>query len=144
MKRIILIITILCSSTFSLDWQNDYKEIGTHGKNKAEWTKLITIPVGCDSGLESRLDQIVLVSTNILNKKPSEWLNGRYLEYVNKECTIWRSLRGTEKDFKSVVDYSLNNEYKPAKRNEAFPLVMLLVIIITFALIRSYAWERRA
>lgn len=114
MKRLIFFVMVLCSTVFSAEniqiaWQNDWKEVGTHGNYRAEWTKKIMMPEGCNKGVEQRLDEIVLVSTNVLNKKPTDWLNGKYFEYVNTSCDIWDSLRGTPEDFEKIVDQSLKS-----------------------------------
>lgn len=112
MKKIILLIAILYSNIFSYDgvitnedmyWRNRISA-ETHGHSRAMWTEIVQMPVGCNRGVEERLDQIVLVSLNILNKKPEEWLQGKYLKYVNESCDIWGSLRGEPKDFERRVD----------------------------------------
>lgn len=117
MKRLIFFVMVLCSTVFSaeniqINWKSDWKEVGTHGNYRAEWTKNIKLPEGCTETEERRWDEIVLVSTNILQKKPTEWLNGKYLEYVNSSCDIWDNLRGTPADFEKRVDGFLEKNKK--------------------------------
>lgn len=153
MKRLILLIIILITTLFSadnsvIDWKNDLNEIGTHGHYRADWTKKVITPKGCTKGEEQRLDQIVLVSTNILNKKPSEWLSGKYLSYVNSSCDIWTSLRGTPKEFEETVDSYFKKDLSENKRNFAldrysFIVVMLISIALGSFFLRQYFWGRK-
>lgn len=154
MKKIILLIAILYSNTFSYDgvitnedmyWRNRISA-ETHGHTRAMWTERVHMPVGCNRGVEERLDDIVLVSLNILNKKPELWLQGKYLEYVNMSCDIWGSLRGEPKDFERRVDEFLKQ--KTIKevgngRKEGFLFMAIFVIFAYFYLIRNFLWGRK-
>lgn len=135
MKRLIFFVMVLCSTVFSAEniqiaWQNDWKEVGTHGNYRAEWTKSIKMPEGCNKGEERRLDEIVLVSTNILHKKPTEWLNGKYLEYVNTSCDIWEGLKGTPKDFERTVDSFKKMKDKNIQNNDSKAAVVWISILM--------------
>ncbi len=153
MKKTIFFIIVLITAVFSADnsvifWKNDLKEIGTHGHYKAEWTKKVTTPKGCTKGEEQRLDEIVLVSTNILDKKPSEWLDGKYLAYVNNSCNIWSSLRGTPKEFENTVDNYFKNDLSKNDQNFAsdrnsFIIVMIIFVAVGSYLLRQYIWGRK-
>ncbi len=139
MKRLIFFVMVLCSTVYSAEniqiaWQNDWKEVGTHGIYKAEWTKNIKIPEGCTESEERRLDKIVLVSTNIIHKKPTEWLEGKYLDYVNSSCDIWDSLRGTPEDFEKVVNKHFEKKQKKESTNNGgfMAFVLLLLAFGTF------------
>lgn len=153
MKRLIFFVMVLCSTVFSaeniqINWKNDLKEIGTHGNYKAEWTKKVLMPGGCSKGVEQRLDEIVLVSVNILEKKPSEWLNGKYLEYVNSSCDIWDSLKGTPTSFEKRVDNFNNLKSKKetistkSDSSGVIVIAMALFGLIYFKLIRLKLWSK--
>lgn len=144
MKRLIFLMMFLYSSVFSaediqINWKSDLKEVGTHGNYRAEWTKSIKMPEGCRESEERRLDEIVLVSTNILNTKPTEWLNGKYLEYVNSSCDIWENLRGTPADFEKRVDEFLeknkkqNNSGKKDKNTDSSGFLAFVLLLVSFA-----------
>jgi len=74
--------------------------------NSKEWGKVVTMPDNCKSGLDNKLYDIMAVSTNILNQHPKDWLNGKYLEFVNSKCSLvgTYTLRDTTKeDFNKLV-----------------------------------------
>ena len=82
--------------------------------NSKEWGKVVTMPDNCKSGLDNKLYDIMAISTNILNQHPKDWLNGKYLEFVNSRCSLTGTyiLRDTTKeDFEKLVKgASVSNE----------------------------------
>lgn len=157
MKRIIFLLLIIVSNVISYDgvitkedmeWRINITK-GLHGDKKPEWTKKVIMLNECRKNeLEIKLDSIATISLNILNKKPEEWLNGKYLEYVNRNCKIWAPLRGTEKEFDKIVDDFLNsslenNIKKDNPNREIFLVFFIAVLLIVFYLIRERLWERQ-
>ena len=92
MKRFIFFVMVLCSTVFSaemnitkedIEWRTKVT-LGIHGNNKAAWTERVKMPEECKSSFETKLSDITTISLNVLNKKPEDWLQGKYLQYVNE------------------------------------------------------------
>ncbi|QKF59206.1 hypothetical protein [Aliarcobacter lanthieri] len=83
------------------DWQkNPYS---------SEWAKRITHPENCrgKGAWDTKIHDVMTISTNVMGERPDVWLNGKYLEFVNSQCSLSGvySIRGsTKKSFEQVVD----------------------------------------
>lgn len=73
-----------------LKWRNNLFD-----KNET-WINKVTQPDRCKAGKTNKLNDIAMISKNILNEHPDKWLNGTYLEYVNSQCIIVNKPDGTK------------------------------------------------
>ena len=123
--------------------------------NSKEWGKVVTMPDNCKSGLDNKLYDIMAISTNILNQHPKDWLNGKYLEFVNSKCSLvgTYTLRDTTKeDFDKLVYQShieLPKEQKDfllktikQEENNSYVFQILLYIMIPVILFRLYQRDK--
>lgn len=114
MKRILIISIILSSLLFAnsidnlksnivgytnsgiailkidLEWRNNLFH-----KNET-WSDKVIQPERCKAGKTNKLNDIAMISKNILNEHPDKWLKGTYLEYVNTQCVIINKPDGTK------------------------------------------------
>ena len=114
MKRILIISIILSSLLFAnsidnlksnivgytnsgiaifktdLEWRNNL-----FNKNET-WSDKVIQPERCKAGKTNKLNDIAMISKNILNEHPDKWLKGTYLEYVNTQCVIINKPDGTK------------------------------------------------
>ncbi|MCT7595896.1 hypothetical protein [Aliarcobacter butzleri] len=114
MKRILIISIILSSLLFAnsidnlksnivgytnsgiaifktdLEWRNNL-----FNKNET-WSDKVIQPERCKAGKTNKLNDIAMISKNILNEHPDKWLKGTYLEYVNSQCVIINKPDGTK------------------------------------------------
>ena len=72
--------------------------------NSKEWGKVVTMPDNCKNGLDNKLYDIMAISTNVLNQHPKDWLNGKYLEFVNSQCSLYNFINTTPKSLEKTVD----------------------------------------
>ncbi|WP_418187501.1 hypothetical protein ACNSOP_03600 [Aliarcobacter lanthieri] len=83
--------------------------------NKQEWAKHVTLTADCKKdNISGKIKDIVTIGTNVIGEDPAIWLTGKYLEFVNSQCSLSQtySLRDTTKeDFDKIVD-----EYLLSKR----------------------------
>ncbi len=123
--------------------------------NSNEWEKSVVMPKGCESELDNKLRDIMAISENILNKHPKDWLNGKYLEFINSKCYLFRIIdlkRTTVEDFEKIVEKSttkVTNEQKEAflrqmkdeERNSSF-INAILIILIPVIIFRLYQRDK--
>ena len=95
------------------------------------------------------------ISTNILNQHPKDWLNGKYLEFVNSRCSLvgtYTLIDTTKEDFNKLVYQShieLPKEQKiffclkKLRRKKQFLCFqILLYIMIPVILFRLYQRDK--
>ena len=118
--------------------------------NSKEWGKVVTMPDNCKSGLDNKLYDIMAISTNILNQHPKDWLNGKYLEFINSKCYLSRIIdlrETTTEDFEKIVEKSiakkeaLLRKMKDEERNSSF-INALLIILIPVIIFRLYQRDK--
>ena len=114
--------------------------------NSKEWGKVVTMPDNCKSGLDNKLYDIMTISTNVLNQHPKDWLNGKYLEFVNSKCSLvgTYTLRDTTKeDFDKLVNKNFPSKEEILERkafyeqemkqennfNTIFGVILLILIL---------------
>ena len=73
-----------------LEWRNNLFD-----KNET-WIDKVNQPDRCKAGKTNKLNDIAMISKNILNEHPDKWLKGTYLEYVNTQCVIINKPDGTK------------------------------------------------
>lgn len=118
--------------------------------NSKEWGQVVTMPDNCKSGLDNKLYDIMAISTNILNQHPKDWLNGKYLEFINSKCYLSRIIdlrETTTEDFEKIVEKSiakkeaLLRKMKDEERNSSF-INALLIILIPVIIFRLYQRDK--
>lgn len=118
--------------------------------NSNEWEKSVVMPKGCESELNSKLRDIRIISESIFNKPPKDWLNGKYLEFINSKCYLSKIIdlrRTTTEDFEKIVEKSiakkeaLLRKIKDEERNSSF-INALLIILIPVIIFRLYQRDK--
>ncbi|MDN5051689.1 hypothetical protein [Aliarcobacter butzleri] len=118
--------------------------------NSNEWEKSVVMPKGCESELNSKLRDIRIISESIFNKHPKDWLNGKYLEFINSKCYLSRIIdlrETTTEDFEKIVEKSiakkeaLLRKMKDEERNSSF-INALLIILIPVIIFRLYQRDK--
>lgn len=118
--------------------------------NSNEWEKSVVMPKGCESELDNKLRDIMAISENILNKHPKDWLNGKYLEFINSKCYLSRIIdlrETTTEDFEKIVEKSiakkeaLLRKMKDEERNSSF-INAILIILIPVIIFRLYQRDK--
>lgn len=87
---IVLISQLLFGSEMNITkedmiWRMKLSNVG-HGILEQEWARRVTMPGNCEFGKERKLFDIKTISLNTLNKKPEDWLQGKYLLLSSKNA----------------------------------------------------------
>lgn len=122
MKKLIAILVIffninLISDTSFIDneaLKNKRTSSSNWGVNpySSEWAKRINLPSDCPKtdSVEEKVYAVSVLSTSVMLEDPNIWLNGKYLEFINKKCNLkgFYSLNSTDREnFEKIVDSSL-------------------------------------
>ncbi|MGE0051084.1 MAG: hypothetical protein AB7S49_06105 [Arcobacter sp.] len=148
MRKIIFLLLIIVSNAISYDGvitkeDMEWRKVivfETHGSHRAEWTKLVTMPNYCKFTVEKKLNDIVMVSLNILNKKSIDWLKGDYLKYVNAQCDLKFGLYDTKRMFDYEVNSFLYPKAKPTFKEKFMDFAVLVFYVILVFSILSYVF----
>lgn len=152
MKKLLFIIILLFStSAFSINGEAQWeKDVTTHGKalTSQEWTKKVTEPKNCRYGaMETKLHVIGNLSVGFMRSHPDNWLNGKYLEYVNSVCDMNLIIyRMNKNQFDKFIDDTIAEQKKSSvdtSRRESFLFGNILLVLALFYLIRQYLWGKK-
>lgn len=126
------------------DWQlNPYS---------SEWAKRVIQPKNCDNkgSWDTKIGEIITISSNVMKKNPDIWLKGKYLEFINSQCSLWKffTLRNTSaEDFEKSVDNSLKvisskQEVTKNAGNYGIIIASIISILLAFKVIRAKLWRK--
>lgn len=91
-------------------WRKKLAQITYHGLKDEEWTKKIIHDKNCKVSEENKFSEIKTISLNNLNKKPEDWLVGKYLQFVNENCKLSIGLRTSKEEFENIVNLYFKNK----------------------------------
>ncbi len=107
-----------------LEWRNNLFD-----KNET-WIDKVNQPDRCKAGKTNKLNDIAMISKNILNEHPDKWLIGKYLEYVNSQCIIVNKPDGTKISLEDRKEPNYTDEFLQLIENSKEKVTFLEVLWI--------------